>query len=85
MAAADAVRRRAAAQARTNSGITRTNCEPERDGTRIRDTVQYALPLGILGVAAHAIAVRRDLAGFSTTARQHVAELFSGMPERDDG
>jgi ligand-binding SRPBCC domain-containing protein len=50
----------------------------EGDGTRIRDTVQYALPLGVLGVAAHAIAVRRDLARIFDYREQRVAEIFGG-------
>jgi ligand-binding SRPBCC domain-containing protein len=33
----------------------------DRDGTRMRDVVRYALPLGPLGRVAHACFVRRDL------------------------
>jgi ligand-binding SRPBCC domain-containing protein len=51
--------------------------EPERNGTRITDTVDYALPLGILGVAAHAVSVRRDLAAIFDYREQHVAEIFA--------
>jgi len=32
-----------------------------RDGTIVRDHVHYMLPLGLLGDAAHALIVRRDL------------------------
>lgn len=36
--------------------------EPDGDGTTMRDTVRYALPLGPLGEVAHRAFVRRDLA-----------------------
>jgi ligand-binding SRPBCC domain-containing protein len=35
--------------------------EPHADGTLVRDTVRYELPLGPLGRLAHAAFVRRDL------------------------
>ena len=35
--------------------------EPDGDGTLMRDTVRYALPLGPLGVLAHRLFVARDL------------------------
>jgi ligand-binding SRPBCC domain-containing protein len=35
--------------------------EPHPDGTLVRDTVRYELPLGPLGRLAHAAFVRRDL------------------------
>ena len=35
--------------------------EPDGDGTIVRDTVRYALPLGPLGVLAHRAFVHRDL------------------------
>ena len=35
--------------------------EPHPDGTLVRDTVRYELPLGPLGKLAHAAFVRRDL------------------------
>jgi ligand-binding SRPBCC domain-containing protein len=35
--------------------------EPHEGGTLMRDRVRYALPLGPLGEAAHALLVRRDL------------------------
>jgi len=35
--------------------------EPHEGGTLMRDRVSYALPLGPLGQAAHALLVRRDL------------------------
>jgi ligand-binding SRPBCC domain-containing protein len=35
--------------------------EADGDGTIVRDTVRYALPLGPLGEIAHAVFVKRDL------------------------
>jgi ligand-binding SRPBCC domain-containing protein len=35
--------------------------EAHAEGTLVRDTVRYALPLGALGRAAHRLFVRRDL------------------------
>jgi ligand-binding SRPBCC domain-containing protein len=35
--------------------------EPHGQGTRVRDQVRYALPLGPLGELAHRLFVRRDL------------------------
>ena len=35
--------------------------EPHDDGTRVRDEVRYALPLGPVGALAHRLFVRRDL------------------------
>ncbi len=35
--------------------------EPDDAGTRVRDEVRYALPLGPLGELAHRLIVRRDL------------------------
>ena len=79
MATAGAVRRRAAARPLTALWHHTHEFATEGDGTRIRDTVQYALPLGVLGVAAHAIAVRRDLVRIFDYREQHVAEIF-GSP-----
>ena len=35
--------------------------EAHENGTRVRDEVRYALPLGLLGELAHRLIVRRDL------------------------
>jgi ligand-binding SRPBCC domain-containing protein len=35
--------------------------EATKGGTRMRDTVRYALPLGVVGCIAHRLIVRRDL------------------------
>ena len=42
-------------------------------GTRIRDTVRYALPFGRVGRAAHALLVRRDLERIFDFRREAVA------------
>ena len=46
-------------------------------GTRMRDTVRYALPLGPLGEAAHRLFVARDLAAIFDHRAQRVAELLA--------
>jgi ligand-binding SRPBCC domain-containing protein len=48
---------------------------PDGDGTLMRDTVRYALPLGPLGALAHATFVRRDLARIFDFRRDTVARL----------
>jgi ligand-binding SRPBCC domain-containing protein len=50
---------------------------PDGDGTLMRDTVRYALPLGPLGALAHAAFVRRDLARIFDFRRETVARLTS--------
>ncbi len=45
-------------------------------GTLMRDRVEYALPLGPLGAAAHALMVRRSLARIFDYRRAAVEELF---------
>jgi ligand-binding SRPBCC domain-containing protein len=49
---------------------------PHRDGTLVRDQVRYALPLGLIGVAAHEAFVRRDLARVFDFRRQAVVRLI---------
>jgi ligand-binding SRPBCC domain-containing protein len=46
------------------------------EGTSMRDRVSYALPLGVLGAAAHAAFVRRDLARIFDYRRESVARVF---------
>jgi len=49
----------------------------ERDGgTLMRDTVDYALPLGPLGAAAHALFVRRSVARIFDHRREVLARQF---------
>lgn len=50
--------------------------EPDGDGTLMRDTVRYALPLGPLGALAHAAFVRRDLARIFDFRRDAVGSLL---------
>lgn len=46
------------------------------DGTRVRDVVDYELPLGLLGTVAHELFVRRTLAWIFDYRRTRVAEIL---------
>jgi ligand-binding SRPBCC domain-containing protein len=48
-------------------------------GTRISDVVTYALPLGALGRAAHALLVRRQLEGIFAYRERRIRELLGAM------
>ena len=48
-------------------------------GTRMRDVVRYALPLGPIGRIAHAIAVRRDVARIFDYRRCRISERFGDL------
>lgn len=50
--------------------------EPVAGGTRMRDIVEYALPFGFLGRAAHAGWVKRDLQTIFDYRARKVAELM---------
>ncbi len=50
--------------------------EPTRSGTNIVDVVRYALPLGVLGRAAHHLGVRRELEEVFDFRAQHIASLL---------
>jgi ligand-binding SRPBCC domain-containing protein len=52
--------------------------EPCGGGTRVRDVVRYALPLGPLGWLAHTALVRRDLERIFDFRRDAVAAVFRG-------
>jgi ligand-binding SRPBCC domain-containing protein len=52
--------------------------EPYDGGTRVRDLVHYAMPLGPLGRLAHAAVVRRDLDRIFDFRREAVAAAFGG-------
>jgi ligand-binding SRPBCC domain-containing protein len=52
--------------------------EPYEGGTRVRDLVRYAMPLGPLGRLAHAAVVRRDLERIFDFRRDAVAAAFGG-------
>jgi len=47
-------------------------------GTELGDRVRYALPLGPLGELAHALAIRRQLAGIFAFRQAFVARQFAG-------
>jgi ligand-binding SRPBCC domain-containing protein len=49
-------------------------------GTQVSDRVEYALPLGVLGAAAHPLMVRRTLARIFDHRRERVAALLGGAP-----
>jgi ligand-binding SRPBCC domain-containing protein len=51
--------------------------EDAAGGTRMRDRVEYALPFGPLGAAAHRLFVARQLASIFEFRERVVAELFS--------
>jgi ligand-binding SRPBCC domain-containing protein len=53
--------------------------EPCDGGTRIRDVVRYALPLGPLGTLAHTVLVRRDLERIFDFRRDAVAAVFGAQ------
>jgi ligand-binding SRPBCC domain-containing protein len=50
------------------------------DGTRMRDTVRYAIGFGPLGELAHRLLVRRDLEAIFDFRREKVAELLRRSP-----
>jgi len=49
-------------------------------GTQVSDRVEYALPLGVLGEAAHPIMVGRTLARIFDHRHERVAALLGGAP-----
>ncbi len=51
---------------------------PEGEGTRMRDTVRYGLPLGLLGEAADVLLVRRDVAAIFSFRREAIARRIAG-------
>jgi ligand-binding SRPBCC domain-containing protein len=55
--------------------------EPQAGGTRMRDRVQYALPLGPLGLLMHRLAVRADVEAIFAYRASRVNEIFGGRIE----
>jgi len=51
-----------------------------KGGTLIGDTVRYMLPLGPLGVVAHALVVKRDLETIFAYRHKRIIELFGQSP-----
>jgi ligand-binding SRPBCC domain-containing protein len=52
--------------------------EPHREGTRVRDQVRYALPVGALGELAHRLFVRRDLERIFDFRHASVSKVMTG-------
>ncbi len=52
--------------------------ESVEGGTLVRDRVDYALPFGVLGRAAHALAVRRNLVQIFTFRQQALDRHWGG-------
>lgn len=50
---------------------------PAGDATIVRDVVDYALPLGVLGEIAHALVVRRDLRRIFDFRQEAVQRLLA--------
>jgi ligand-binding SRPBCC domain-containing protein len=50
--------------------------EPHAGGTRMRDRVRYALPLGPLGAFMHRLMVRKDLDAIFAYRARKVSEIF---------
>jgi ligand-binding SRPBCC domain-containing protein len=51
-------------------------------GTEVRDVVDYELPFGALGTAAHAVWVRRQLERIFAYRARTIEELFSAQSGR---
>jgi ligand-binding SRPBCC domain-containing protein len=49
-------------------------------GTRVSDFVEYRLPLGVLGAAAHPLMVRRTLTRIFDHRAQRIAEMLGAPP-----
>jgi ligand-binding SRPBCC domain-containing protein len=54
--------------------------EPYQGGTRMRDEVRYALPLGPVGRLMHRLFVRRDLDAIFDYRAKKVGEMFGEAP-----
>jgi ligand-binding SRPBCC domain-containing protein len=50
----------------------------ENGGTRMRDRVRYALPLGLLGTLMHRLVVRRNLETLFDYRARKIGEIFTG-------
>jgi ligand-binding SRPBCC domain-containing protein len=48
--------------------------------TMVTDQVDYALPLGLMGQLAHALKVRRDIAGIFKYRAERIEELIDPIP-----
>jgi len=54
------------------------------DGTMVTDEVHYALPLGIIGRAAHALFVKRQLQYIFDHRQEILEALFANFPKSHD-
>jgi ligand-binding SRPBCC domain-containing protein len=61
--------------------VHRHTFEAAGQGTLVRDSVRYSLPLGGLGLLTHAIAVRRQLEGIFVYRQKTLAVLLGEYPE----
>jgi ligand-binding SRPBCC domain-containing protein len=52
--------------------------EQTPEGTRVRDRVEYQLPLGLLGRVVHAAIVRRQLLAIFRYRQRELAKMFGG-------
>lgn len=52
------------------------NFEATAGGTRIRDEVQYAMPLGVLGAIAHRLFVRHELEEIFAYRKSVIEKIF---------
>ena len=59
--------------------------EDVEEGTRIRDAVDYEVPLGVLGTAAHVLFVRASLERIFCYRRKAVTEVFGLAQEWNTG
>jgi ligand-binding SRPBCC domain-containing protein len=59
--------------------------EAHAGGTRMRDRVRYALPLGPLGLLMQRLAVRRDVEAIFAYRASRVNEIFGGGSAREGG
>ena len=52
------------------------------EGTRVGDHVEYALPLGVFGQAAHAVMVRRQLLQIFKFRQKELGKILGGKVEQ---
>lgn len=52
--------------------------EPALEGTRVRDRVEYALPLGPLGMLVHRLAVCKQLEQIFVYRQEQLTRIFDG-------
>lgn len=60
--------------------VHRHSLHPVPGGTEVRDELEYELPYGLLGVLAHRLLLRRDIAQSFAYRKQKMEEIFGQMP-----